>query len=66
MTKTSADLGPRDDNSIEPSRAAERKRWSEKFGVSAAELQAAVDAVGNNPEDVERYLRDQAQPPRTS
>ena len=66
MGRTSEDLGPRDDNSIEPSQSAERRRWSEKLGVSAADLQAAIGAVGTNPEDVERYLRDRAQPSRSA
>jgi hypothetical protein len=66
MAKTSEDLGPRDDNTIESNQTAERRRWSEKLGVSAAELKAAIEAVGTNPEDVERYLRDRAQPSRTA
>jgi hypothetical protein len=65
MAKTSEDLGPRDDNTID-SQKSDRRRWRAKLGVSADELQAAIDAVGTNSEDVERYLRDRAQPPRTA
>ena len=60
MTKTTEQLGPHDDNSIEPGQR-DRSRWADKLGVSAAELHAAITAVGTNPEDVERYLRDRAQ-----
>jgi len=63
VTKTTEQLGPHDDNSIE-SEKRERTRWADKLGVSAAELQTAVAAVGLNPEDVERYLRDRAQSAR--
>ena len=65
MGRTSEELGPRDDNSIDAREPADRARWSEKLGVSAADLKAAVDAVGNNPEAVERYLRERAQSSRT-
>jgi hypothetical protein len=63
MGKTSKELGARDETSIGSSHSAQR-RWSEKLGVSGAELQDAIDAVGTCPEDVERYLRDHAQPSR--
>ena len=63
MTKTTQQLGPHDDNSIE-SEKRDRARWADKLGISAAELQAAITAVGTKPEDVQRYLRDRAQPAR--
>ena len=63
MGRTSEELGARDETSIGSSHSAHR-RWSEKLGVSAAELQEAIDAVGTCPEEVERYLRDRAQPSR--
>lgn len=31
--------------------------WKNKFNVSAKELSEAVDAVGNNADDVEQYLK---------
>ena len=63
MTKTTEQLGPHDDNSIESAKR-DRSRRADKLGVSPAELQAAITAVGTNPEDIERYLRDRAQPAR--
>lgn len=66
MSRNSEDCGLRDDNFIEPDQKAERQRWSERLGVSAEELQTAVDAMGTNAEAVERYLRDRAQPTRAA
>jgi hypothetical protein len=66
MSKTSRDNGPRDDNHIEPEQKLDRQRWSEKLGVNPDELKAAIDAVGSNPTDVERYLRDHAQSSRSA
>jgi hypothetical protein len=66
MGKTSEELGARDETSVGSSHSAQRRRWSEKLGVSAADLQEAIDAVGTCPEDVERYLRDHAQPSRSA
>ena len=51
MTKTTEQLGPHDDNSIE-SEKRDRSRWADKLGVSAAELEAAITAVGPNPADI--------------
>jgi hypothetical protein len=65
MGKTSEELGARDEAFIGSS-LAQRRRWSGKLGVSAAELQEAIDAVGACPEDVERYLRNHALPWRSS
>jgi hypothetical protein len=30
--------------------------WAEKFDVTKVKLKAAINAVGNKPEDVEKYL----------
>lgn len=35
----------------------EVRHWTEKFGVSRAELEAAVKAVGHNATAVENHLR---------
>jgi hypothetical protein len=66
MGKTSEELGARDETAIGSSRSVQRRRWSEKLGVSTAELEEAIHAVGPSPGDVERYLRDRAQPPRSA
>ena len=66
MARTSKELGPRDDNTIDIDKSGDRRRWANKLGVSVAELQSAVDAVGTNPQQVERYLRGRAQPSRTA
>jgi hypothetical protein len=66
MGKTSEELGARDETSVGSSHSAQRRRWSEKLGVSVAELQEAIDAVGMCPEEIERFLRDRAQPSRSA
>ena len=33
------------------------RAWADKFDVTKAKLQAAVNAVGNSPKDVESYLK---------
>jgi len=30
--------------------------WADKFDVTKAKLKAAINAVGNSPDDVEKYL----------
>lgn len=66
MAKTSDHLGARDDNTIDRDDKSDHRRWSEKLGVSVGELVAAIDAVGSNSEDIERYLRGRAQPSRSA
>jgi hypothetical protein len=66
MGKTSEELGAHDETFIGSSHGAQRRRWSEKLGVSAAELEEAINAVGACPEDVERYLRDRARSSRSA
>jgi len=63
VTKTTEHLGPHDDNSIDAEKR-ERVRWADKLGVSTAALDAAISAVGGDPQDVERYLRDRAESAR--
>ncbi len=49
--------GPQDRNRINLSEDYEVRYWSEKFGVSADQLRAAVQKVGNSPEAVQKELR---------
>jgi hypothetical protein len=39
----------------------EVRYWCDRFGVRPRDLKRAVRAVGNNAEDVKRYIRDQIQ-----
>lgn len=48
--------GPQDRSRVNISEDYEIRYWSEKFGVSAEELKAAVKKVGNSAEAVEREL----------
>ncbi|RZJ36129.1 MAG: DUF3606 domain-containing protein [Flavobacterium sp.] len=48
--------GGQDRTRINTSEEYEVQYWSEKFGVSREELRDAVEAAGNQVEDVERYL----------
>lgn len=47
---------PRDTGVVYLARDWERRRWSEKFGVSADVLKTAVRYAGPMVEDIERYL----------
>ena len=35
----------------------EMRIWADKFDVTKAKLKAAINAIGNNPKDVESYLK---------
>lgn len=48
--------GPQDRSRINTSEDYEVRYWSQKFGVSADELKAAVKKVGNSAAAVEREL----------
>jgi len=48
--------GPQDRSRINTSEDYEVRYWSQKFGVSADELKAAVKKVGNSVAAVEREL----------
>jgi hypothetical protein len=52
--------GPQDSSRINVHEDYELRYWSEKFGVSKAELQKAVDEVGVSATKVEQYLKDAA------
>jgi hypothetical protein len=49
--------GPQDRSKINLSEDYEVRYWSEKFGVTADELRAAVKKVGNSADAVEKELR---------
>jgi hypothetical protein len=48
--------GPQDRSRVSLTEDYEVRYWSEKFGVSAEELQAAVNKVGNSAKAVEQEL----------
>jgi hypothetical protein len=47
---------PRDPQKVNVNEAWELNYWSQKFGVSAAQLHIAVSKVGTRTKNVERYL----------
>jgi hypothetical protein len=49
--------GPQDRSRINTNEDYEVRYWSDKFGVSAEQLKAAVKKVGNSAEAVERELK---------
>jgi hypothetical protein len=49
--------GPQDRSRINTGEDYEVRYWSEKFGVSAEELKAAVKKVGDSAAAVERELK---------
>ena len=57
MTDDKSVSGGQDRKLISLTEAYEVRDWSEKFGVSADELRAAVQKVGNKADDVLRELR---------
>jgi hypothetical protein len=57
MSTTSEQRGAPGDNEVDTTHEADCQRWAEKLGVSVHQLKAAVDAVGPNAQNVERYLR---------
>ncbi|PZR22609.1 MAG: DUF3606 domain-containing protein [Flavobacterium psychrophilum] len=50
--------GGQDRSRISLTERYEMDYWKNKFGVSSQRLSGAVRAVGNNPEEVERYLKE--------
>jgi hypothetical protein len=56
MSDDRTQRGPQDRNRININEDYEVQYWSEKFGVSKAELVSAVDAVGPMVSDVARRL----------
>jgi len=50
--------GEPDRSRISLSEAYEVKYWADNYGVTAERLKAAVNAVGNSPDAVEKWLRE--------
>lgn len=50
--------GPQDASRIALGEDYEVRYWTDKFGFSADELRAAVAAVGNGADAVERHLKE--------
>jgi hypothetical protein len=57
MADDKSKRGPQDRSRISLGEDYEVRYWSEKFGVSAERLKAAVNKVGNSAEAVEKELR---------
>lgn len=57
MTDDKTKTGGQDRNRISLDQDYERRDWSQKFGVSDDRLRAAVEQVGNQADDVERFLK---------
>jgi len=49
--------GEPDRSRISLSEAYEVRYWTENYGVTEERLKAAVEAVGNSPDAVEKWLR---------
>ena len=56
MSDDQSQTGSPDRQRISLSENHEVQDWTKRFGVTADQLRAAVDAVGNRVEDVEKYL----------
>jgi len=50
-------VGGQDRKRIDLDEEYEVRDWSKRFGVSADQLRAAVRAVGDKADDVERHLK---------
>jgi hypothetical protein len=60
MADDKSNTGNPDRQRINTNQEHELRDWSKKFGVTPEELKAAVAKVGNQANDVERYLKDKA------
>lgn len=56
MADDKSNTGEPDRSRVSLSEIYERKYWADKYGVTAERLTAAVEAVGNSPDDVEKWL----------
>ncbi|UQV19641.1 DUF3606 domain-containing protein [Brevundimonas albigilva] len=56
MSDDKSQTGNPDRQRVSLSEDYEVQDWSKRFGVTADQLRAAVDAVGNQAEDIEKYL----------
>ena len=52
--------GGQDRTRIDVSEEYELRYWSNRFGVSAEQVKAAVKAVGTNAQDVQMHLKGRA------
>jgi uncharacterized protein DUF3606 len=57
MADDKNNTGEPDRSRISLSEIYEVKYWSDKYGTTAPRLKAAVAAVGDSPEAVEKWLR---------
>ena len=57
MPDTTTDRGQPDRSRVSLKQEHELAYWTNRFGVSRAQLQEAVEAVGHAADAVERYLR---------
>ena len=57
MADDKSKQGPQDRNRVSSNERWEVSYMAEKFNVSAAEVERAVQAVGNSREKVEAYLK---------
>ena len=57
MADTTTDRGQPDRSRISLKQEHELAYWTKRFGVSRAQLEEAVGAVGHAVDAVERYLR---------
>lgn len=57
MADDKSNKGEPDRSRISLSEMYEVKYWADKYGVNADRLKAAVAAVGNSPDHVEKWLR---------
>jgi len=56
--------GGQDRRRINVNEDYEVRDWSKKFGVSAEQLKAAVEAVGTDPQEVEKQLKSRSRSSR--
>lgn len=57
MSDDLTNRGPADRNRVNVHEEYEVRYWTQKFGVTRAQLEAAVRAVGPMANDVERHLK---------
>lgn len=57
MSDDRREIGNPDRKRIAMGEDYEARDWSKKFGVTPEKLQQAVDAVGNQADDVEAWLK---------
>ena len=58
MAEDKSNRGVQDHSRVSLTERSEMDYWKNKFGVSSQRLSGAVRAVGNNPKEVELYLKE--------